>query len=154
MIHQSLTNTRWHLLSPELNMMRCCMRVCLSSSHLLLLSSSRSIRTRDACYRANPKQHVTPMHPAPPPPNVPVPVSPGGWMDHGSRARAIARRHPHSATVLYVRYTWLCPAGPTPSSAFQLSVSSEWFMHRIFLPKTRESSADPTLQLNSLISRN
>ena len=81
MIHQSLTNTRWHLLSPELNMMRCCMRVCLSSSHLLLLSSSRSIRTRDACYRANPKQHVTLMHPAPPSPNAPVPVSPGRWLD-------------------------------------------------------------------------
>ena len=104
-------------------MMRCCMRVCLSSSHLLLLSSSRSIRTRDACYRANPKQHVTLMHPAPPSPNAPVPVSPGRWLD-GSWLSCPSERSPaatHTAAqrhrIIYVRHTWLCPAGPTPTSA-------------------------------------
>ena len=116
-------------LSPKLNMTRCCMRVCLSSSHLLLLSSSRSIRTRDACYRANPKQHVTPMHPAPPPPNVPVPVSPGGWMDHGSRARASDRPPPptqrHRIIYMYGTHGSVRP-GPHPRLLyFQLSVSSE-----------------------------
>jgi hypothetical protein len=57
---------------------------------------------------------------------LPLRSSPGGWPDHGHgrwvdrSPTASSCSSPH--TVLYVRHTWRCPAGPTDLFVYMLSV--------------------------------